>query len=170
MNPLLLFAPALPLTEVLEFCSSSCPRLSHTSLRSTISPQACLLLKQTSPRGLSTLPLFMLLTAKSLFRKAVRCPAAHGLLPKMCLPFIPWSFPFPKAGWKVTIWSQTHSMSDHHQQIVPSPLLAFYIQIVVEKVRVFLLGSCLRLALVRFTESTYMWAMFSNTICWCPSH
>lgn len=168
MNPLVLFVPPLPLTEVLEFCSSSYPRLSHTSLWSTISPQACLLWKQTSPLGLSTLPLSMLLTAKSSFREAGRCPAAHGLLTKMCLPFIPWSFPFPKAACKVIIWS--HSMSIHWPSSVNCAKSVFYMQIVVEKVRVFLLGSCLQSTLVRFTASTCMWAMFSNTICWCPSH
>lgn len=102
------------LTVVLNFCSSSCPRLTTPHLEAPSPPsQAGLLLKQTSPCGLSTLPLFLLLTAKSFFREAVRYPAAHGLLTKMSLPFVPWSFPFPKPVCKISIWSQTYSMAIH---------------------------------------------------------
>lgn len=104
---------SIALNVVLHFCSSSCPRLTIPHLEAPSPPQAGLLLKQTSPHDLSTLPLFLLLTAKSFFREAVRCPAAHGLLTKMCLPFVPWSFPFPKPVCKTTIWSQTYSMAIH---------------------------------------------------------
>lgn len=92
-------------------------------LEAPSSSQTGLLLKQTSPPGLSTLPLFLLLTAKSVFREAVRCPAAHGLLTKMSpIHFLKLRARSPFAH-KHTVWLYT----DHHQQILSSPPLCFLI-------------------------------------------